>query len=103
MSNLAATQPVHFVKVGLVGTRSNRQGLGAIVTAVLPDHRRMVKVMDGKSGYLSQSALPLYYGLGTADHLDSILVQWPSGGHQVFAGPVRAGTTLLITERVEGR
>ena len=103
MSNLAATQPVHFVKVRLVGTRSNRQGLGAIVTAVLPDHRRMVKVIDGKSGYLSQSDLPLYYGLGASDHLDSILVQWPSGGHQVLAGPVRSGTIVSIPERVDGR
>jgi hypothetical protein len=87
------------VKVRLTGVRSNRQGIGAIVTAVLPDHRRVVKVMDGKSGYLSQSDLPLYFGLAGADHLDSIEVQWPSGIHQVVAGPVRSGATVVVTER----
>ena len=98
VSTLAATRPVHFVKLRLSGARSNQQGLGAVVTAVLPDHRRIVKVMDGKSGYLSQSDLPLYFGLGDADHLDSIEVQWPSGIHQLFAGPVKSGATLTIAE-----
>ena len=98
ISNLAARQKVHFAKIRLAGVRSNRQGIGAIVTAVLPDHRRMMKVLDGKSGYLSQSDLPLYFGLGDADHLDSIEVQWPSGTHQVLKGPVRSGATVVITE-----
>ena len=94
----SATRKVNFVKVRLTGARSNRQGLGAVVTAVLPDHRRVVKVMDGKSGYLSQSDLPLYFGLGDADHLDSIEVQWPSGTHQRFTGPVKSGATVTIAE-----
>ena len=98
ISTLAATHTVNFVKLRLNGVRSNREGIGAIVTAVLPDHRRMVKVMDGKSGYLSQSDLPLYFGLGGADHLDAVEIQWPSGTHQVFQGPVRAGTTLVSIE-----
>ena len=98
VSTLAATRKVNYLKVRLVGTRSNRQGLGAVVIAVLPDHRRLTKVMDGKSGYLSQSDLPLYFGLGAADHLDSIEVQWPSGLHQVYAGPVRSGASVTITE-----
>ena len=73
---------MHFVKVRLRGTRSNREGLGAYVTLVLPDGRRILKVMDGKSGYLSQSDLPLYFGLGTADHAVSLEVRvtnWRAG------------------------
>jgi hypothetical protein len=98
VSNLAQGRHVNFVKVRLKGTRSNRQGLGALVTAVLPDHRRIVKVMDGKSGYLSQSDLPLYFGLGDADHLASIEVVWRSGTHQSVAGPVQSGKTVEIVE-----
>lgn len=98
VSTLAATRRVNFVKVRLTGAQSSRQGLGAVVTAVLPDHRRMVKVMDGKSGYLSQSDLPLYFGMGDADHLESIEVRWPSGTHQVYAGPVSSGSALVIAE-----
>jgi hypothetical protein len=99
ISTLAATRKVNFGKVRLVGTRSNRQGLGAVVTAMLPDHRRLTKVMDGKSGYLSQSDLPLYFGLGDADHVESFAIDRPSGSHQVYAGPVRSGTNLSITKQ----
>ncbi len=38
--------------------------------------------MDGKSGYLSQRDLPLYFGLGSARKIDSIEVLWPSGTRQ---------------------
>src|SRR5207249_2625513 len=62
VSDLAQRHRIHFLKVRLRGTRSNREGLGAQVTVVLPDGRRSLKVMDGKTGYLSQSDLPLYFG-----------------------------------------
>ncbi|HKW39759.1 MAG TPA: CRTAC1 family protein, partial [Gemmatimonadales bacterium] len=98
LSDLAQRHPVHFLKIRLRGTRSNRQGLGASVTVVLADGRRLLKVMDGKSGYLSQSDLPLYFGLGEADHAAAIEVRWPSGQHQTVAGPVQAGQTREIVE-----
>lgn len=98
VSNLSARLPVHAASVRLHGTRSNRQGLGATVTAVLANGRRVVKVMDGVSGYLSRSDLPLYFGFGDADHASSLEVRWPSGTHQVVPGPIRAGTTLDVVE-----
>ncbi len=98
ISDLAARHPVHALSVRLRGTTSNRQGLGAQVTVVLPDARRVLKVMDGKSGYLSQSDLPLYFGLGGADHATTIEVRWPSGKTQRYPGPVKAGQTLTIVE-----
>jgi len=54
--------------------------------------------MDGKSGYLSQSDLPLYFGLGTADHATSLDVLWPSGRRQTVAGPIAALGTLDVVE-----
>ena len=98
ISDLAARHRVNFLKIGLKGTRSNREGIGAQVTTVLPDGRRVLKVMDGKSGYLSQSDLPLYFGLADADHATSIEVRWPTGKLQAIAGPVRAGQTVVIVE-----
>ena len=98
VSTLAQGNRLHFVKVRLEGSRSNRQGVGAVVTAVLPDHRRIVKSMDGKSGYLSQSDLPLYFGLGAADHLVSLEVQWPSGSHQSVARPIASGKLIEVIE-----
>ena len=98
VSDLAQRHHVNFLKVRLRGTRSNRQGLGAQVSVVLPDGRRVLKVMDGKSGYLSQSDLPLYFGLGSADHAASLEVRWPSGRRQTIAGPVPAGRTMEVVE-----
>ncbi len=102
VSDLAQRRPdrVHFLKLRLRGTRSNREGLGAQVTVVLPDGRRILKVFDGKSGYLSQSDLPLYFGLADADHAAGIEVRWPSGRHQTMAGPIvmKAGATIDVVE-----
>ncbi len=98
LSDLAKRHEVHSLQLRLRGTQSNRQGLGAQVTVVLADGRRILKLMDGKSGYLSQSALPLYFGLGTAREASSIEIRWPSGRRQRVAGPVRAGQVLEIVE-----
>ena len=98
LSDLAARHEVSAVTVRLRGTRSNRQGLGAQVTVVLPDGRRILKVMDGKSGYLSQSDLPLYFGLGPSREASSVEVRWPSGRRQRVPGPLRAGQVVEIVE-----
>jgi len=98
VSDLAQRHPVHMLAVRPRGTRSNREGLGAQVTVVLPDGRRLLKLLDGKSGYLSQSDLPLYFGLGDADHAAAIEVRWPSGRRQSVAGPRKAGQTIDVVE-----
>lgn len=63
-----------------------------------PPGRRILKVMDGETGYLSQRDLPLYFGLGDADHAASLEVRWPSGQRQRVAGPIRSGRTLEVVE-----
>jgi hypothetical protein len=55
-------------------------------------------VLDGKSGYLSQSDLPLYFGLANADHAGAIDVRWPSGRRQNLVGPIKAGQTIEVIE-----
>ena len=63
VSNLAEAKDIRFLKIDLQGTRSNRDGLGARVTVRTTDGRQLTRAQDGKSGYLSQSDLPLYFGL----------------------------------------
>lgn len=99
LSDLAAQNTIRFLKVRLSGVRSNRQGVGALVTLLLRDGTRRVKAMDGKSGYLSQSDLPLYFGLGKADVIASIEVRWPGGGVQQVKGPFAANQLLEIVEQ----
>ncbi len=97
VSDLTQRGAPAFIEVGLVGTTSNRDGLGASVL-VAAGGLTMTKINDGKSGYLSQSDVPLYFGLGTAAAADSITITWPSGVEQVVEGPIASGARLEVTE-----
>lgn len=88
---------LHFVKVKLVGTKSNRDALGAQVTVVAGD-RDWMQINDGQSGYLSQSSMPLYFGLGTADQIDRIDVAWPSGQTSSVEEGLQINDLIEITE-----
>lgn len=67
-----------WLRVALVGTKSNRDGIGATVTVRTGSltQRRLVKT---GSSYLSQSELPVTFGLGKAARVDEVVIQWPSG------------------------
>ncbi len=97
LSDLARRKPLHWAQVKLVGTRSNRQGLGATVQLVAGG-TTYTKYSDGKSGYLSQSALPLYFGLGDAIRIDRIEVRWPSGKDQVVTTGLTPNSTITVVE-----
>ncbi|HWZ96756.1 MAG TPA: CRTAC1 family protein [Candidatus Dormibacteraeota bacterium] len=97
LSDLAKRKKIHWLKVVLVGTKSNRNGLGATVR-VHANGQTYTRYNDGKSGYLSQSVLPLYFGLGNASKIDRIEVDWPSGHKQVLTKDLRENETLKITE-----
>ena len=97
LSNLSEKRRLHFVNVVLRGTRSNRSGLGAMVT-VTAGGTPHTQVQDGKSGYLSQSLMPLYFGLGEAERVDRVEVMWPSGRRQVEQMPVVVNGTLTLQE-----
>lgn len=97
ISDLSEKTSIGYLKIQLEGSQSNRDGLGARVT-VQAGSNSYVKVYDGQSGYLSQSLYPLYFGLGEAKAVDQIEVVWPSGQHQVLAGPIPANQLLKIKE-----
>jgi enediyne biosynthesis protein E4 len=97
ISDLAQQRKIHWLKILLQGTTSNREGLGATVR-VTAASQTFTKYNDGKSGYLSQSALPLYFGLGDADKVNKIEVQWPSGKSQLLHDNLPTNQTLTITE-----
>jgi len=97
ISNLAAKRTIHFLKIKLVGTVSNRDGLGATVR-VHSGSKTFTRYHDGKSGYLSQSSMPLYFGLDAAAKIDRIEVLWPSGKRQMLIEAIPINTLLTITE-----
>jgi hypothetical protein len=100
MSDLAQRKKIHWLKIVLVGTASNRNGLGAKVQ-VHAGGQVYMKYNDGKSGYLAQSVLPLYFGLGDAAMVDQVDVDWPSGRKQKLTKGLRANDTLRIVEPKE--
>ena len=97
VSNLAQVRSIHWLKVQLTGSASNRDGLGALVKVVTP-HGAYTKQYDGKSGYLSQSSLPLYFGLGDDTAVNRVEVLWPSGRNQVITQGIKLNDTLRIRE-----
>jgi hypothetical protein len=97
LSNLSERKKVHFVKIQLRGARSNADGLGALVK-VHTAGRVLTQYHDGKSGYLSQSSAPLYFGLGAAAKVDRIEVSWPSGQKSVLTEPVPVDTLIRVSE-----
>jgi hypothetical protein len=97
VSDLAQRKKIHWLKIVLEGTTSNRNGLGATVR-VRAGGQTYTKYNDGKSGYLAQSALPLYFGLGDASKIDRVEVDWPSGRKQALTTGIDENQTLRITE-----
>ena len=68
----------HWVAIKTVGTRSNRDGIGARVEIEAGGMRQADEVR-ANSSYLSASDLRVHFGLGTASRIDRITVRWPSG------------------------
>jgi enediyne biosynthesis protein E4 len=98
VSDLTEKARVHYVAVKLTGTASNRDGLGAIVK-VAAGGATYTKMFDGNSGYLSHSLYPLYFGLGAAESIDGIEVQWPAGKTQKVAGPFKINGVIEVREQ----
>jgi len=68
----------HWIGIRLVGTKSNRDGIGARLEIEAGGVRQIDEARSGGS-YLSQSDLRLHFGLGGAERLDRVTVHWPSG------------------------
>jgi len=99
VSNLSESKdPLNFLKIKLTGTRSNRDGLGAVVRLRAGD-QTYVKVYDGQSEHLSQGLYLLYFELGDASQVDEIEVLWPSGTKQVVPGPIAASQSFEVKEK----
>ena len=67
----------------LAGTRSNRSALGAKVRLTAAGRTQIDEVRSGGS-YLSQNDLRLHFGLGAAQRVDRIEIEWPSGARQTL-------------------
>ena len=94
LRNLGGRQ--HWLEIKLIGTRSNRDAVGARVMVSAAGRRQLRQVSCG-SGYLSNQSLVQHVGLGATTVVDAIEVQWPSGAYTRLQS-VKADQLLQITE-----
>jgi hypothetical protein len=78
-----APAPNRFLTVKLVGTQSNRDGIGARVIAKTGTKQQRRDV-DGGSGLFSQPSLPVEFGFGSTATVDELSIRWPSGTVQTL-------------------
>jgi len=86
----------HSLRVKLIGAKSNRDGIGAVVRVTTAEGTQTQMLRSG-SGYLSASELVLTFGLGQQTKADSIEIRWPSGQVDKLTN-VNAGQTVTVTE-----
>jgi enediyne biosynthesis protein E4 len=86
----------HSLRIKLVGTKSNRDGIGAVIRLVSGEVKQSKMVRSGSS-YLSQSELVVTFGLGSRTKADAIEIQWPSGQTDKLTN-VNAGQTIAVEE-----
>jgi hypothetical protein len=82
----------HWLRVQLTGNRSNRNAIGAIVELSVDGVTQRRMVMPTRS-YLSQSELPLTFGLGAAKAPDELHITWPDGQRQTV--PIPSVDTMM--------
>jgi enediyne biosynthesis protein E4 len=73
----------HWLRVKLIGTRSNHSAIGAKVVAKVGG-QTLIREVNSARSYLSASELPITFGLGTATKVDSLEITWPSGRKQTL-------------------
>jgi len=86
------------IRFKLVGTQSNRDAIGATVRVYYGGQTRWRMVKSGSS-YLSQSELPVTFGLGRHDRVERVVIQWPNGRTEEYRN-LKAGQRY---ECVEGK
>jgi enediyne biosynthesis protein E4 len=90
---LAGNRSIRF---RLIGTRSNRDAIGASVR-VFYDGSLQSRLVKSGSSYLSQSELPVTFGAGRRDRVDRVIVDWPSGRTEEFKN-IATGRAYEIVE-----
>jgi hypothetical protein len=86
------------IRVRLVGTRSNRDAIGALVRVFYEGTSQAQMVKTGSS-YLSQSELPLTFGVGRRDRVDRMVIDWPSGRTEEFKNLAAGAAYECVEEK----
>lgn len=89
----------HWLLCRLQGTKSNRDGIGSLLTFTLPDGSKRLRYCSTDGSYMSSSDRRVHCGLGNAASAD-ITVRWPSGTTNTYKG-VKADQVITLLEGVD--
>ena len=84
------------LRLRLTGAKSNRDAIGAVVR-IYSNGQSQMRTVRGGSSYLSQSELPLTFGVGKVDRVDRMTIEWPSGTTQEFKN-ISSGRAYELAE-----
>jgi enediyne biosynthesis protein E4 len=84
------------IRFKLVGTQSNRDGIGAVVK-VFADGQQQTRMVRSGSSYLSQSELLVTFGVGRQEEIERVVVEWPSGRSEEYK-KLKSGKSFQVTE-----
>ncbi len=94
----AARPAGHWITLALTGVKSNRSAIGAKVRVTAGGRTQVDEVRSGGS-YLSQNDLRLHFGLGAAQRVNRIDIEWPAGGRQTLRN-LAADRVVAIREAI---
>ena len=87
----------NWITLTLLGTKSNRDAVGAQVRVVSQSGRQQCAMVTASSSYASASDKRIHFGLGSEQSVQSIEIRWPSGTIQKLKD-VKSGQLLVVTE-----
>ncbi len=87
----------HWILLKLVGTKSNRMGIGAQIRLTTGDGRRLYNEVTTSTGYAASSDPRVHFGLGSSREIREIEIRWPSGTRQLLSN-VAADRLMVVTE-----
>ena len=73
----------HWISFSAIGTKSNRDGIGARIEIMTNGVRQIATVQSGSS-YMSSSDRRVYFGVGAASKVDEVAVRWPGGQREIL-------------------
>ena len=89
--------------IRVIGTKSNRSGIGTRLTLTTGGRRQLREVQSGSS-YLTQNDLRAHFGIGAANRSERLEIRWPSGATEVVQDlPANHVITVREGEGVVGR
>ncbi len=90
----------NWLKINLIGTHSNRDAIGALVTVIRSDELKIVQEVKAGNSYQSTSTKSLFFGL-TDSSVEEINIHWPSGYEQTVYNPESNQVITIIEEERE--